>query len=289
MYNYKSFDMSIIGQSHINKNKICQDYTISYYDSQMAIAIVCDGHGGNEYFRSDKGAKFACECALSSIRQFMEYENIFLNKSTKNIDEILNQLTKNIIAEWNMCVYKDAEENEFTEDEISSVSEDYKIKIQKKEKIESVYGTTLIATVISKNYLFCLQIGDGNCTVIYNDGTIESPIPTDDKCMFNVTTSLCDSNAYLNFRHYYSDKIPDAVFISTDGVENSFKNQKALNDFFKKVLESFQVDTFENAYEELEKYLPQLSRKGSGDDLSISGILKIASNIPITELKDIEI
>lgn len=268
MYNYITFNMSVIGQSHITKEKICQDYSVSYYDEQIAIAVVCDGHGGNEYFRSDKGAKFACESALSSIKEFSQYE---MNDINKNSDKILNQLIKSIIFKWNTCIYNDIDENNFTEEEISTLSDKEKEKINKKP--ESAYGTTLIAVAVLQNYWFCLQIGDGNCTCIYEDGEIDCPVPQDDKCMFNVTTSMCDSNAFFNFRHYFSQKLPTAIFISTDGIENSFNSQNSMNEFFKKILNSFIDNDFDNALDELKLYLPDLSKKGSGDDLSISAIL----------------
>ena len=37
----------------------------------MSIAIVCDGHGGDRYFRSDIGAKYAAEVTLEALRQFV--------------------------------------------------------------------------------------------------------------------------------------------------------------------------------------------------------------------------
>ena len=55
--NAKSFHLTAQGASHIKKNKECQDASSSYQDENCAIAIVCDGHGGDDYVRSAIGSK----------------------------------------------------------------------------------------------------------------------------------------------------------------------------------------------------------------------------------------
>jgi serine/threonine protein phosphatase PrpC len=52
----KSFNISVQGASHIKKNKECQDASRSYYNNDIAIAVVCDGHGGSDYVRSAVGS-----------------------------------------------------------------------------------------------------------------------------------------------------------------------------------------------------------------------------------------
>ena len=58
------FHKSVRGANHIASQKPCQDYSISYEECGMTIAVVCDGHGGSTYFRSDTGAKLAAEITL---------------------------------------------------------------------------------------------------------------------------------------------------------------------------------------------------------------------------------
>lgn len=70
--NAKSFNLSVQGSSHIKKNKECQDASKSYYDENMAIAIVCDGHGGDDYMRSAVGSSCACNAAERNIKSFLE-------------------------------------------------------------------------------------------------------------------------------------------------------------------------------------------------------------------------
>ena len=67
----KSFNISVQGASHIKKNKECQDASSSYFDENIAVAVVCDGHGGNDYIRSAAGSRFAADIAERNIRDFV--------------------------------------------------------------------------------------------------------------------------------------------------------------------------------------------------------------------------
>jgi hypothetical protein len=67
-----AFDCSRQGASHIKEGKVCQDFAVSSYAEKYAVAIVCDGHGGERYFRSDTGSRFAGETAKESINGFMK-------------------------------------------------------------------------------------------------------------------------------------------------------------------------------------------------------------------------
>ena len=80
--NMDVFNKTIIGYSHIIENKACQDFSLSYKDDTMSVAIVSDGHGGEPYFRSDWGSKIACECAFDMIREFVSNveDSIFKEK-----------------------------------------------------------------------------------------------------------------------------------------------------------------------------------------------------------------
>ena len=69
--NAKSFNLSVQGASHIKKNKECQDASVSYFDEKMAVAIVCDGHGGDDYMRSAAGSLLASAVAKKNIVNFL--------------------------------------------------------------------------------------------------------------------------------------------------------------------------------------------------------------------------
>lgn len=270
--NTKVFHMSIQGFSHIKNDKICQDDSISYQDEDMSIAIVCDGHGGDDYVRSDIGSTLAATVALESIKQFahtMCVDDLFKDKDT-----ILQQLKSSIIANWRNAVEEHAKNHPFGQEELEKISEKAKKKYAN-GRVHSAYGTTLIAVLITKEYWIGLQIGDGRCVAINPAGEFKQPVPVDDKCFLNATTSICDSDAINSFHHFCSRKLPIAVFVGTDGVEDSFKNDDQLHHLYRAICYGFVTTDFEKAKNDLYAYLPNLSKKGSGDDISISAILNI--------------
>jgi serine/threonine protein phosphatase PrpC len=69
---YRSFAVTVQGGSHIKSGLVCQDASSSYDGENVAIAVVADGHGDSNCFRSDKGAEFAVKCAEEGIGQFVK-------------------------------------------------------------------------------------------------------------------------------------------------------------------------------------------------------------------------
>ena len=128
---------------------------------------------------------------------------------------------------------------------------------------------------MNSSYWFGLHIGDGKCVAVNPAGEFKQPIPWDPKCFLNATTSICDSDARDRCRHFYSEKLPAAVFVGSDGIDDCFKNNEQLHNLYKTVLYSFATTDFDEAYEGLKDYLPRLSSKGSGDDVSIAAILDL--------------
>ena len=282
----QSFHLSTQGASHIRKNKECQDASESYFDEQCAIAIVCDGHGGDDYVRSAAGSAFACAAAKSSILNFIE--NVDRDKLTRNHKQLIHSLNASIISAWNEAVYAHYNANPFTDAEIAVLSERAKRKYLQEKRIESAYGTTLIAVACTKDYWFGIHIGDGKCVAVNPEGRFLQPIPWDEKCFLNATTSICDSDALNRFRSFYSEKLPVAVFVGSDGIDDCFSTEQQLNNLYKTVLYSFATSEFDTAVTDLRDYLPRLSAKGSGDDVSVAAILDLDKIGQINVVKEFD-
>ena len=60
------------GESHKSSNKPCQDCAYAESTSTWSLAIVCDGHGGERYFRSQYGAQIATEITRKAISEFVQ-------------------------------------------------------------------------------------------------------------------------------------------------------------------------------------------------------------------------
>lgn len=269
----QSFHLSTQGASHIKKNKECQDASESYFDENCAVAIVCDGHGGDDYVRSANGSAFACAAAKNCILTFIE--NVDKDDLTRHHNQLIHNLNASIISAWNEAVYAHYAEHPFTEAEIAVLSERAKRKYLQEKRIESAYGTTLIAVACTKDYWFGIHIGDGKCVAVNPEGKFVQPIPWDEKCFLNATTSICDTDALNRFRSFYSEKLPVAVFVGSDGIDDCFSSEQQLNNLYKTVLYSFATSDFDAAVNDLRDYLPRLSAKGSGDDVSVAAVLDL--------------
>ena len=237
------------------------------------MAIVCDGHGGDDYMRSAVGSMCACNATERNIKYFLE--NISKKQFLTDPEKHLKELEASIINVWNQLIYAHYEQHPFSDTELRGVSEKARKRYTQEKQIESAYGTTLIAVAMTQEYWFGIHIGDGKCVAINPEGKFVQPIPWDQKCFLNATTSICDSDALNSFRHFYSEKLPVAVFVGSDGVDDCFNNNEQLHNLYKTILYSFGTSGFEEALDGLEDYLPRLSAKGSGDDVSIAAILDL--------------
>lgn len=269
--NELAINLTSIGASHIRVGKECQDFSLSESTDTYSMAVVCDGHGGENYFRSAYGSCFAAQAASACISEFMQDFDTTVVPAKP--EQLLVQLEKSIIAKWNTSVWEHYESNPFSEEELNSISESRRQRVLSGKSIESTYGTTLIALAWTKSFWFGMQIGDGKCVRINKDGAFDQPIPANEKCFLNTTTSICDANAIEDFRHYFSTEMPAAIFCGSDGIDDSFIRDEQLYKLYSTVARSLSENEFDTAYAELEDYLPRLSSKGSGDDVSIAGIL----------------
>lgn len=266
--NFKAFHMSERGESHLHDGRVCQDSSASFSDECGTVAVVSDGHGGCDYVRSQIGSAMACEAAVKNIRRL--FENISPEAFLAEPDMMLTQLEAAIINDWNESVRSHYEANPFTEEELDCVSEKAGAAYFSGHRIERAYGATLIAAAVTRDYWFGIQIGDGKCVAFDEAGICTQPIPWDEKCFLNKTTSICGSDALRDFRHFYSEKIPTAVFMGSDGIDDSFKNEEDMYDFYKTILYDFSISDYTQAVDELKAYLPRLSKEGSADDVSIA-------------------
>ncbi len=294
---YRSFNCKSIGASHIKKGTVCQDYSASIEAENYKLAVISDGHGGEDYFRSHRGSQFAveafCRCvqdafAICSTTDEEKTDGSFLQNKAKNFADALNAcktdkqieeqmrwFMRSIVTRWNILVEDDLAADPFKDEEMVDVSAKAKVKYEKGEKVQSAYGATLIGAVITDDFWFGVHIGDGKCVAFDMAGNDAEPIPWDEQCFLNITTSICDSNASNEMRYFFSRDLPAAVFVGSDGIDDSFKNERHLHNFYRVVLSSFATESEEEAIQGLSNYLPNLSALGSMDDMSVGCIIDI--------------
>jgi len=286
------------GASHEISGKVCQDYCQAEVTDSYTIGAVSDGHGGDRYFRSDVGSKSAVEATLECVREFVQTadESLFSGapltqcgtvaaEREKNGsgmgDEryaLFRQLFSSIICKWHERILEDAkrpatpEEREKLPEQVAAFertdSEGHRTGI------EQTYGCTLMCFARTKSYWFAFHIGNGKCVALSVDsGRIENsePVPWDEKCFRNVTTSLCDPEALDKFRYCYGgkDTLPLAVFLGSDGIDDSIPDPADMANFYVNILKLLGRYSEADAKKELDDTLPALSRRGSKDDMSV--------------------
>lgn len=278
------FAFSEQGYNHIKSDKVCQDSSGHYTDDSMAVVVVADGHGSDNYPRTDRGSSFAVEATITAIREFVKTVEDSAIDISVDSDSYLEQLAKNILANWYAAVDADLEKYPFSEEELSKVSDKYRKRYMSAERQEKAYGTTLIAACQTKNYWFGLQIGDGKCVCISQDGSMYEPIPWDEDCQANITTSICDSEAIEEFRYCFMKECPVATLMGTDGIDDSYANSEEMYVLYRSILAIFAEHGRETGESEIQAFLPGLSRKGSGDDVSIAGIVSTTLSTTFIEV-----
>ncbi len=293
MDKYFVFNKTVRGYLHIMKEKLCEDSSVSYTapDGHYSIIVVADGHGSSSCFRSKTGSEMAADAALEALKKFAEYnmendgegnfsetnEFVRMLKSERSKKQMIKHLTDSIVSGWYQSVQDDLGLHPVTKLEMESADPEYIDLYQRGLKLNHIYGTTLIAALMLKNYLILLQQGDGRCDVFYDDGSVDQPIPWDDRCFENYTTSMCDDDVDTSIRSTVIDLrlTPIAAcYIGSDGVEDSYRTMDGTHYFYMQ-LSSDIVENQEEFADKLTDFLPEFSKTGSGDDVSVAGIVCI--------------
>lgn len=209
----------------------------------MAILAVADGHGGDPYPNSATGARLVCDVALNMLREFCT------RTLSKPGDAEIERLCHSIVANWTIAVNADA-----------------------RGDVQS-YGCTLIAFAITPAFWVAVQIGDGRLCLLNHRGKWRQPVPWDDRCILNLTTSMANEDAALSFRHSCGVRRPKAVVLCSDGVDGTFGSGKLLYNFYTRILRSVYDEGFAQVRAQLPHVLSHYSAVGSRDDMSLALLL----------------
>lgn len=242
-----TFSSTRQGSSHIKSGKPCQDYSLDWHsdDGGKYVAIVCDGHGGSTYVRSERGARLAAEIALRNIKESVGSvsPNLFLGKEgavtarpAEEEDSLFSPTRTAKETDLTDIEQQQLEQDRLFYQSVSSIREqdsfftrlfaniyvqwseaiaqdaandpfnDYEKGMLKDARIAKAYGTTLMAFVRTPLYWFAFHIGDGKMLCCDHKANWREPVPWDCNCFLNITTSLCESNPIHSFRYAFSGK-----------------------------------------------------------------------------------
>jgi serine/threonine protein phosphatase PrpC len=285
---FVTFSASIQGESHKkNHNKPCEDSSGAFgwevfhkgKKTKTALAVVADGHGGDKYLRSRFGSKLAVETAREKIETFIaatsESGKGFFDPEAQTDTDKKNGHKKNlatleakIIRAWWQKVDEHIQTTPLSPEETAFCEE--KGIDDKNGPSADMYGTTLIAVLVTDFFWFALHIGDGGCVVIREDGGAEWAVKDDADQGFGTTHSLCNSDAAEHFRHNFGFETLLGATAASDGVTDSYAPEKYLEFTVTNLLKNFVEDPEQSAKALETEFLPMLSQKGSQDDVSLA-------------------
>ena len=266
---------SVRGSSHVRNGLPNQDAIAKWTGpgGTTAVLAVSDGHGSATYFRSERGSRIGVEVAVEALRS-----------APLPIPDGHGQvLARTIVDRWRAAVMENLGAHPFQEDEWAKIPA--KDAAQAKATVLAdpavAYGATLLCVLASESEILYLQLGDGDILAVDHNGGTTKPMPTDARLIANQTTSLCQQSAVEDFRMAHvrtSDgPAPALILLSSDGYANSFESEEDFLRVGPDYLELVRTFGPEKVEAQLQKILPEASRKGSGDDITLGFLQWIES------------
>ena len=261
------YGISVRGASHIRKGTECQDSCrVESLSDSAAVIAAADGHGSESCPFSSIGAKIAVEVFCSSMKEILgSFEGSSYMLRSYLSREGNMKIPESIETEWKRRVMLDHIRNG-REPLVSEPDADGAAGVYK------LYGTTLLGLLITTEFVFAFQIGDGDIVLTSRNGVqyaVES-----EKILGVETYSLSSANAWKKstvsvFPSPGQDQLPYMYIMSTDGMANSHRSQK---DFEKTCMDYYEIAMkygFGMVSSRLEGWLSETSRLGCGDDITL--------------------
>ena len=265
------------GSSHVRSGLPNQDAVQATItpgaQGTLAVAVVSDGHGSPRHFRSQIGSSLAVSTVAATLQIFLR-DSVSGNGHVPFVPEQVHELERKIVSGWLSAVQSDLDNNPFSEAELATLEaeEGLEGKAAVESSPELAYGATLLAAAATDQVLLYLQLGDGEILSVDAQGTTTRPLPPDDRLIANQTTSLCQPEAWKDFRSSWvkDGALPSLVLLSTDGYANSFRSDEDFLKIGQDYLEIIRQQGISSLAEELPDILNEATQQGSGDDITLA-------------------
>src|SRR5690349_7667193 len=254
---------SVRGAAHERNGLPNQDaiHWASSAESSIVLAVA-DGHGSARYSRSHIGACLAVESSTQLVQEFLESQADTSNLSLIK-DATEEWLPRALVRKW-----------------VEQVNEHLNSDPLGANEMESgviAYGSTLLVTAVTEQFVFYLQLGDGEILTVSESGEVARPLTKDDRLFGNETTSLCAPDAWRDFRVSFqplTHSHPALILLSTDGYPHSFRDESGFFKVGSDILNMIREHGLAMVKDNLAGWLSDSTRAGSGDDVTL-GILYV--------------
>ena len=260
---------SVLGASHVRDGRPNQDaFLAATLADGTALMAVADGHGGALHCRSERGSRFAAECAIAVLRTWREQAGF---------EHFARQFPISLVTAWRERVAADLATHELTRAEVPVAGlppgrgADHLLA-----NPVLAYGTTVLVAVVRADQIWLAQLGDGDCLVVDEGGCVSRPVPVDDTLAGNMTTSLCQQDAATHFRtaQVVEPVASDParvrlVLLSTDGYANAFNTDRDFLQIGGDYLNWLDEQGTAAIARQLPAVLTEATQQGSGDDVTL--------------------
>lgn len=256
---------SVTGANHVRQQKRCQDAGKTLVFKDFTVMAVADGHGSARCPFSDTGSKIAvnvfCDGVLNVYRKRPdknEFRRFFEEKGDK-------PFAKAIVEEWRRRVFR-AHAGKVRMNKVLSSYENL-------DDIAMLYGSTLLGIVITKEFFYVFQIGDGNIVYIEDGRLME--LTMGEKMLGVETNSLALSAPwkYVCTKLYDTTRprpTPNMYLLATDGFANSYLNEREFHLGCKEYFQAINYYGGQKVAKNLRNWLIETSRMGCGDDITVA-------------------
>lgn len=282
-HKWRVIGRSVRGASHARTGQPNQDaiqwMPESDTDELPLVLAVSDGHGAPECLRSDEGSRLAAEVTTEVIHESLSSES-----SPSVIKRWAQEkLPRQIVRRWRDVVADHLAENPFVKEDWAQLEAEVGVAERRRVALDPAvaYGATLLSVIVARNFILYLQLGDGDILSVSETGQVaRPPLPTDERLFANETTTICVSDAWRDFRsylHVITDSSPVLVLACTDGYANSFRDEDEFLKVGADLLDAIRLDGINSVAENMEGWLDEASRGGSGDDITLGIVCRMAA------------
>lgn len=261
------FGRSVQGASHIRAGTECQDsYKKTICDDGTIILSVADGHGSKACPYSRTGSRIAVNVFCSIMKNlydgYAEHSEQLVTYLNREGD---TRISKAIDAEWKRRVIEAHRKNKREIAAMEDGSDDLK-------RVYKQYGTTLLGLLITKTFVFALQLGDGD--ICYANASGLELVIQPEKMLGVETHSLSRDNAWEKAmtvvrRFDLADHLPAMFVLSSDGFANSYKSEDEFHNTVIDYLKMINEHGAKAVEENLPSWLSETSSMGCGDDITM--------------------
>lgn len=260
------FGASVQGASHIRSGRECQDSLKKVVkDSGAVILAVADGHGSESCPYSKTGS-------FAAVNVFCKIMDDYLETYTGQMELLFTflkregdtKIAQEIDAEWKRRILR---LHSKCKREIPLNADGEKDR----GAVYKLYGSTLLGLVLTEEFLFAFQLGDGDIVKVTEAGIYN--VIEADKILGTETHSLSKAESWKKaitlIRKREEDELrPVMYLLSSDGFSNSYKDdgefQKTCMDYYV-LLKEHGVKAVSD---HLKTWLQETSEMGCGDDIT---------------------